>query len=138
MIPAGRQCSFWSSDDVLGNRPVPPPVLPISPVNAVGPFALVKPIFRVADNPAGAARHHFRGSGKLLDSKALTLGFRVKQNLAGSFMLHGQVIRSAQFPSAVSLSRSFSSMAASQVWGHRPCLAHPLMGQHRRSAVLAI
>jgi hypothetical protein len=34
MIPAGRQCSFWSSDGVLGNRPVPPPALPISPVNA--------------------------------------------------------------------------------------------------------
>src|ERR1035441_6488785 len=31
MIPAGRQCSFWSSDGVLGNRPVPPPALPISP-----------------------------------------------------------------------------------------------------------
>src|ERR1039457_3888799 len=31
MISAGRQCSFWSSDDVLGNRPVPPPALPISP-----------------------------------------------------------------------------------------------------------
>ena len=35
MIPAGRQCSFWSSDGVLGNRPVPPPALPISPDNAV-------------------------------------------------------------------------------------------------------
>src|ERR1035441_8225216 len=34
MIPAARQCSFWSSDGVLGNRPVPPPALPISPVNA--------------------------------------------------------------------------------------------------------
>jgi hypothetical protein len=31
MIPAGRQCSFWSSDGALGNRPVPPPALPISP-----------------------------------------------------------------------------------------------------------
>jgi len=31
MIPAGRQCSFWSSDGVLGNRPVPPPALPILP-----------------------------------------------------------------------------------------------------------
>src|ERR1017187_5578613 len=31
MIPAGRRCSFWSSDGVLGNRPVPPPALPISP-----------------------------------------------------------------------------------------------------------
>src|ERR1039458_8154485 len=31
MIPAARQCSFWSSDGVLGNRPVPPPALPISP-----------------------------------------------------------------------------------------------------------
>src|ERR1019366_4754190 len=29
--PAGRQCSFWSSDSVLGNRPVSPPALPISP-----------------------------------------------------------------------------------------------------------
>src|ERR1039458_10178066 len=31
MIPAGRQCSLWSSDGALGNRPVPPPALPISP-----------------------------------------------------------------------------------------------------------
>ena len=31
MIPAGRQRSFWSNDGALGNRPVPPPVLPISP-----------------------------------------------------------------------------------------------------------
>src|ERR1039458_4978293 len=34
MIQPGRQCSLWSSDGVLGNRPVPPPALPISPVNA--------------------------------------------------------------------------------------------------------
>src|ERR1019366_5633081 len=34
--PAGRQCSFWSSDSVLGNRPVSPPALPISPDNAPG------------------------------------------------------------------------------------------------------
>src|ERR1035441_536596 len=38
MIPAGRQCSFWSSDGALGNRPVPPPALPISPDNAPEKF----------------------------------------------------------------------------------------------------
>jgi YopX protein len=35
-LASGRQCSFWSSDSVLGNRPVSPPALPISPDIARG------------------------------------------------------------------------------------------------------
>src|ERR1035437_5093607 len=50
MIPAGRQCSFWSSDGVLGNRPVPPPALPISPDIA---GVLVLPVLSVR-SPAAA------------------------------------------------------------------------------------